>query len=159
MSAAPSAPFPDDVYRRRLGETIKALETWAAAERDVANVALATTSAYWKLTVEPIIAGGCPFELMLRGDQRFNASIGPEAYEDRPVESFELFPRMVRAIASGKVERIEVRNALTGAIHSIEMLIRLDDGGSWIGQRHLAATPNAGDSVERRTFPFLPYRR
>lgn len=156
-----SALFPDDVFRSRLRETIETLEAWAAGHRDVAQIDIAATPAYWKLTVLPATAGACPFELLLRADQRFNTIVGDEIYEDKPIDTFEFFPMMVRAIATGNVERIEVMNAMTGAVDTIEMRLTLEDGWAWIGERRVGPRIARRQDVaeERRVFPFLPYRR
>lgn len=156
-----SALFPDDVYRSRLSDTIATLEAWAASERDVAEVNIAATAAYWRLTVVPNIPGACPFELMLRADQRFNTIIGPEIYEDKLIDTFEFFPMMVRAIARGDVERVEILNALTGVVDAVEIRLTLEDGWAWIGERRLGQrTPRRLDGLEeRRVYPYLPYRR
>lgn len=156
-----SALFPDDVYRSRLGETIAALEAWAARQRDVANIDIAATATYWKLTVVPSARGACPFELLLRADQRFNTIIGDEIYEDKLIDQFEFFPMMVHAIATGNVERIEVLNALTGTVEAVETRLTLEDGWAWIGERRTSHRPMRRHemSEERRVSPYLPYRR
>lgn len=156
-----SALFPDDVYRNRLSDAISALETWAARQSDVAEINIASTPSYWKLTVTPEVRGACPFELVLRADQRFNAVIGPEVYEDKLIDKFEFFPMMVRAIATGNVERIEILNALTGMVDAVEMRLTLEDGWAWIGERRLShrTSRRQDSSEERRVFPYLPYRR
>jgi hypothetical protein len=156
-----STLFPDDIYRSRLAETIEALERWAVASRDVASVAIAATPAYWKLAVDPSAPGACPFELVLRADQRFNTIIDREVYEDKPIDKFEFFPMMARAISNGSVERIETLNALTGMLDVIEMRLTLEDGWAWIGERRTSPRLSRRLDIreERRVFPYLPYRR
>lgn len=153
--------FPDDVYRTHLSDTIAALETWALAMSDCATVTTEMQPSFWKMSVTPLTAGPCPLDLMLRADQRFNAEIGGEVYEDKPVDAFSFFPMLARAVADGRVERISVKNALTGALEAIEMRVTLEDGWAWIGERRLIArSQRKVDAAQvQSTHRFLPYRR
>jgi hypothetical protein len=153
--------YSDDVYRNHLGETIAALEDWARDNRDVATIETSSNAAYWKLSVMPHAAGACPIELLLRADQRFNVAIGGEVYEDKPVDKFDFFAMLVRAIARGNVERINVLNALTGALEAIETRVTLEDGWAWIGERRIASrgSHKIDSAQELRTRRFVPYRR
>jgi hypothetical protein len=153
--------YSDDVYRKNLSDTISALEAWARDFRDVAEIETPETAAYWKLSVVPHVAGACPFELLLRADQKFNAAIGGEIYEDKPIDKFEFFPMLARAIATGNVEHIEVLNALTGALDAIETRVTLEDGWAWIGERRTGprGARRTDSTQELRTRHFLPYRR
>lgn len=158
--------FSDDVYRNRLSGVIETLEAWAAGQRDVADVETQATASFWKLSVAPHVTGACPVALMVRADQRFNVQIADETYEDKPVDSFEFFPMLLRAIAAGNVERVVISSALTAAIDAIEMRVTLEDGWAWIGERRMGrparrdAGKGATDSAqEMRAYRFLPYRR
>lgn len=153
--------FPDDVYRSHLSDTIAALETWAQSMADCAVIETEMQSSFWKMSVAPLTQGPCPFELVLRADQRFNAQIGGEVYEDKPVDAFSFFPMLVRAIADGRVERISVKNALTSALEALETRVTLEDGWAWIGERRLIAwSQRKGEGAQvQRTHRFLPYRR
>ena len=131
-----------------------------ARERDVARIETSAAASYWKLSVTPHVAGACPFELMLRADQKFNVQIADETYEDKPVDTFEFFPMLVRAIASGNVERIEISNALTGALDAIETHVTLEDGWAWIGERRIGRAARRTDAAQQlRAHRFLLYRR
>jgi hypothetical protein len=151
----------DDAFRNRLGEAILAMEAWASAHRDCADVEVSITAGYWKLAAHPFTKGACPFELLLRADQKFDAAIGGEVYEDKPIDKFEFFPMLARAIATGNVEQIEVLNALTGALDAIETRITLEDGWAWIGERRTGprGARRTDSTQELRTKRFLPYRR
>ena len=153
--------FPDDVYRRHLGEIIAALETWAHDNRDVARIETASTPSFWKVNVNPHVRGACPFELLLRSDQRFNVAIGDEVYEDNPVGNFDFFAKLAGAIVRGHVERVDFLNALTGALDMIETRVTLDDGWAWIGERRIGqrSATRLESGQELRTRPYLPYRR
>lgn len=153
--------FPDDVYRSHLSDTIAALETWAQGMADCASIETQMQPSFWKMAVTPLAPGPCPLELMLRADQQFNAQIGGEIYEDKPVDAFSFFPMLVRAVAAGRVERISVKNALTGALEAIETRVTLEDGWAWIGERRLIArSQRKGDAAQvQNTHRFLPYRR
>lgn len=153
--------FSDDVYRNRLSDVIATLEAWARDQRDVARIETLASGAYWKMAVEPTAAGTCPFELMLRADQRFNVKVAEEVYEDKPVDKFEFFPMLARAIAGGNVERVDVTSALTAAVESIETRVTLEDGWAWIGERRIGQrTPRRIETAqEQRVHRYLPYRR
>lgn len=153
--------FPDDVYRQQLSNVIAELETWASTLDDCAKCTSSMAPAFWKLSVTPEARGACPFELMLRADQRFNVQIGGEVYEDKPVDAFPFFPMLARAIAAGRVERNTISSALTGAAEAIETRVTLEDGWAWIGERRVnARTARKSDAAqEQRTHRFLPYRR
>jgi hypothetical protein len=161
MRSMNSKMYPDDVYRKQLSDTIADLEGFAREYQDVAEMVMSATSAYWKLSAAPHIAGACPFELLLRADQKFNAAIGDEVYEDKPIDQFAFFPMLARAIAAGNVERIEVLNALTGTLDAIETRVTLEDGWAWIGERRTGprGARRTDSTQELRTRHFLPYRR
>jgi hypothetical protein len=151
----------DDVYRNQLGEAILSLEGWARDNRDVAAIEMSVTPSYWKLSAQPETFGACPFDLLLRADQKFNLAIGGEVYEDKPVDKLDFFGMLARAIAAGRIERIEVLNALTGAREAIETRVTLEDGWAWIAERRIG--PRTAQRLEAaqelRTKRYLPYRR
>lgn len=153
--------FSDDVYRKELGEIITELEDWARAYGDCADISIAMTPAYWKLSAIPKISGACPFELLLRSDQKFDLQIAGEVYEDKPVDMFAFFPMLVRAIGAGDVDRIAICSALTGAVEAIETRVTLEDGWAWIGERRVAprTARKLDGATEQRCHRFLPYRR
>lgn len=151
----------DDVYRSRLSSVIDRLEGWARDARDAADVDTQSAPTYWKMRVSPKQPGACPFELLVLADQRFNLRIADEVFEDKPIDSLDFFPMLVRAIAAGRVARIEIRNAMTGALESVETRVALEDGWAWIGERRITPrskrTPDGGDVM--REHRFLPYSR
>ena len=151
----------DDVFRDRLAGVIAALEAWARDNRDVAEIDTGAVAAYWVIAVVPHALGACPFELMLRADRRFNLSIGQEMYEDKPIDAFDFFPMLVRAIAKGEVQRVEISSALTAALEIVETRVTLEDGWAWIGERRVGSrgTRKSDAAQETRTRRYLPYRR
>lgn len=153
--------FSDDVYRDKLATVIDVLEAWAERTRDAAAIEATVTPVFWKLSVKPNALGACPFELLLRADQRFNVRIADEVYEDKPVDKFEFFPMLVRAIERGNVERVAISSALTGALDAIETRVTLEDGWAWIGERRVGPrTSRRQDSAHvQRAKRFVPYRR
>ena len=152
---------PDDVYLNRLGAIIVELEAWMHEHRDVAEIETLASSHYWKLSVQPYVTGACPFALLLRSDQRFDLLIGGEIYEDKPIDRFEFFPMLARAIASGNVERVEVLSALTQALEAIEFRVTLEDGWAWVGERRVGmrGARRTETAQELRSRRYLPYRR
>lgn len=153
--------FSDDVYRKELGDTITVLEDWALAHGDCSAITTAMTPAYWKLSAIPNTPGACPFELLLRSDQKFDLQIADEVYEDKPVDVFAFFPMLVRAIGAGNVDRISIRSALTDTLEAIETRITLEDGWAWIGERRVAPrlARKLDCATEQSCHQFLPYRR
>lgn len=148
--------LPNDVFRDRLERTLVDLESWAAAMADCAGIGIAASERYWRMVVVPNVDLACPFELMIRSDQKFGLKLAAETYEDRPIERFDLFPALVRAIEAGGVDNIEMFNAMTDALVGIAIRVELAPGWDWIGDRRIA--PPA-PTEEWRTRRFLPYRR
>ncbi len=151
----------DDVYREQLSGAITALEQWVVETRDVAAIEVANTDAYWRMIVAPQAAGTCPFEVLFDPNQRFSLALGGEVYENRPVDRFDFFPMLARAVRDGRVERIETRNAMTDALETIEMRVLLEDGWAWIGERRIGPRPSRrieGQGI-CRIERYLPYRR
>lgn len=157
----PKLRLPDDLFRARLAETIETMEAWAAATRDAAEITINVHTTFWKMSSLPFASGACPFEALFNADQTYGLVIGGERYEDRPFDRFEFFPMMARAIASGRVERVETMSALTANLEMVEMRIELEDGWVWIGERRVGHRPKRRIETpeERRGQRFLPYRR
>ncbi len=156
-----SPALPDDVFRERLAETIAALEAWAAANRDCADIEMSNGIDYWRIRALPRMVGACPFELLFRTNQTFSLNLASEVYEDRRIDRFDFFVMFVRAVARGDVDRIETLSAQTGAREMIEMRVSLEDGWAWIGERRVSARAQRKlDGTEtRKVRRFLSYRR
>lgn len=148
--------LPDDVFRDRLERTLVEVEAIVSKMRDCASVNVSATPRYWRVTVVPFFASACPFELMIKSDQKFNLKLASEVFENRPVDHFELFPHLIRAIDEGHVEKISKFDVTTGALVAVEMRVALGPGWEWSGERRIAPpTP----SEEWRTHRYLAYRR
>ena len=93
----------DDTYRTRLSAVIDDLERWAADAADIARIEAAGTPEAWRIAVAPLAANACPFELLLRRDQRYDLAIASESYEDQAIESLDVFRPFIDAIAAGRV--------------------------------------------------------
>ncbi|MBN9246743.1 MAG: hypothetical protein J0I81_04715 [Hyphomicrobium sp.] len=146
----------DDVFRDRLEATLVDIERWAATIRDCADVGIAASDRYWRIAVVPNEDLACAFELMIRSDQKFGLKLAAETYDDRPIERFDIFPALVRAIEAGRVDKIEMYNTMTNALVGIATRVELAPGWDWIGDRRVA---RATAAEEWRTRRFLPYRR
>ncbi|MGQ0457157.1 MAG: hypothetical protein ACT4OU_08845 [Hyphomicrobium sp.] len=153
--------LPDDVFRARLAETVQAMEQWADEMRDAADIAIREAATFWKIDAAPFAPGACRFETLFNANQTYSLVVAGETYENRPFDRFEFFPMLARAVAAGRVERIETLSALTAAVEMIETRIELEDGWAWIGERRVG--PRVGRRLEvaeeRRVRRFLPYRR
>ncbi len=148
--------LPDDVFRDRLEQTLVEIEAAVAKVRDFAAVDIAASPAYWRLVVVPVEEAACPFELMIRADQTFSLKLADETAENLPIERFEFFPHLVRAIEEGHVEKISKHSTLTDALVAVAMRVALTPGWDWLHERRI--TP-ATSEEEWRTQPYLPYRR
>lgn len=153
--------LPDDAFREQLEQTLIDLEAWAREMRDCADIEITASEQYWRMSVRPHFPNACPFELLIHRNQTFDLGLGGQHYEKKPVERWDLFLKLAQAIAAGRVDRIETRNALTGVLIAIAMRVEIAEGWNWLG-RHtvLKRSLNALEqSEERQTFRFLPYRR
>ncbi|WP_423415364.1 hypothetical protein RLW55_01565 [Hyphomicrobium sp. B1] len=148
--------LPDDVFRDRLEKTLVEIETSVARMRDYAAVEVIATTAYWRVVVLPIVPEACPFELLITSKQTFSLKLAEEAFEDLPVEHFELFPHLVRSIEAGHVEKISKFDAMTDELVAIEMRVALSPGWDWRGERRIAKAP---PEEVWRTHRYLAYRR
>lgn len=153
--------LPDDVFRERLETTLVDLETWAQETRDSADIAISASDRYWRMAVGPFFPGACPFELLIKASQSFDIVLDREAYEDRPIQRFDLFLNLAKAIVAGRVERIETRNALTGIPINIATRVELAPGWDWIGSRTVLKRFIRSLEVneEQRTYRYLSYHR
>lgn len=152
---------PDDAFLARLQATIASLRYWVPTIADTARVEELDTPVSWKLAATPKASAACPFELLLRGDQRYDILIAGEAFEDLPIESLDMFVPLVEAIAAGDVCQRIASSAATGTDHWIETVVTLRPGETWRQRRVIAPLPSgAGPAdlivTERH---FLPYRR
>ena len=151
----------DDVFRGELAKAAAGLTAWAKAHEDCAASDIRNAPGYWKMAVAPRVTGACPFEVLLRSDQRYDLAIGGEFYEDLEIGSFALFQNVVEAIAHGNVTRILTTSALTGALQSLETRVALPDGTIWSGARsHVENSRRCPPESElNEVRRFLPYRR
>ena len=153
--------LPDDVFRERLEKTLVDLETWAEETRGGADIAISASDRYWRMAVRPFFPGTCPFELLIKASQTFDLVLDREAYENKPIQRFDLFLNLAKAIAAGRAERIETRNALTGILIDVTMRVELAAGWDRIGSRKALkrfAHPLEANE-EQRTYRYLTYNR
>lgn len=152
---------PDDVFRSQLQTTIMSIRYWAPSIADAARVHDDETADYFKFAVTPFIAAGCPFELILHNNQKYDLAIAGETYEGRPMPSLDLFLPFVEAIAEGNVVHRRWISRLTGLKRSTETLVTLANGYLWRETRGpVDETPSlVDDGAELRERRFLPYRR
>ncbi|MFT3733384.1 MAG: hypothetical protein QM780_18540 [Hyphomicrobium sp.] len=148
--------LPDDVFRDRLEQTLVDIENTVSKMDDCAAVDVAVSARYWRVIVVPKEILACPFELMITSDQKFSLKLADEVHEGLPVEHFELFPRLIRAIEAGRVEKITKLSADTDELLAVEMCVRLEPGPDWRRERRLI--PLVAPEVWR-THRYLCYRR
>jgi hypothetical protein len=152
---------PDDVFRSQLQTTITSLRYWAPSIADAARMQEDETADYFKFAVTPVSAAGCPFELILHNNQKYDLAIAGETYEGRPMPSLDLFLPFVEAIAEGNVVHRRWTSRLTGVHRSTETLVTLANGYLWreTSGRVDGAPSLVDDGAELRERRFLPYRR
>lgn len=148
----------DDTFRSELAVLINKLTSWAEAQREAGAVDIRSGNGFWSVSTRPATQGACPIALVLRSDQKFDLAIGPERIEDRQINDFGFFPKLVKAVSEGLVERKVHTCALTGAKLSHELRVLLGGGEVWSeGQR--SSSPVLGERVLEETRRYLPYVR
>lgn len=147
----------DDRYRARLQAAIASLRYWIPSISDTARIAETDGDDYWRINVEPTVAGACPFDLVLRSDGFHDLVIGGEVYEDMRTDDLDLFVPLACAIARGGVVRRHELSAATRMPLSVETEIRLDGGRVWRRRRRLSDLCAGSETIlaERH---YLPYR-
>jgi hypothetical protein len=152
---------PDDVFRSQLQTTVTSLRYWAPSIADAARMLEDETADYFKFAVTPLISAGCPFELILHINQKYDLAIAGETYEGRPMPSLDLFLPFVEAVAEGNVVQRHWISRLTGLQRSTETIVTLANGYLWRETRSRGdeAPSLVDDSLEVRERRFLPYRR
>ena len=148
----------DDVYKTRLRSTVAALEAWLAGLRAVTSAEIGGDEASWRAAVVPSVPEGCPFELVLRMDQRFDLSVGRETYEDQPVGSLDLFQPLLAAIAGGHVITRTWSTTATGSAVRVETIVSPANGPAWTGARHLMRALEADELIRHDRY-YAPYAR
>jgi hypothetical protein len=150
----------DDLFRSRLQATIADLRQWGATVSHATHMEQTEGHDFWKLAVTPLVHAACPFELVLRMDQKYDISIAGETYEDLPIGRLELFLPLITAIASGKAVQRHTLSASTEALLAVETLVPLPHGETWSKRREIAGAPNAPtDETLINDRYFLPYTR
>jgi hypothetical protein len=154
--------LPDDSFRARLRRAIGEIKTRLARLASVARIDESETGAYWRIAVEPATENACPFEFIVHFErQSFDIVIGPESYENCPIDDAALLPAMVDAIVNGDVITRRWRSANTGVPHSVDTIVPLPDGLDWHRSRlkgvFARAIPPASRISEDRCY--APYAR
>lgn len=151
----------DDRYRSKLQAAIASLEYWVPSITDCAWIAETNDEAYWRVNVEPHVAGACPFELVMRSDGYYDLMIASESYEDQPIDNLELFVPLAQAIANGDVTQRIYTSAATRMPLATETIVQLANGAVWQRRRKLATGLPSEPPHEAiaRDHVFLPFKR
>ncbi len=147
----------DDVYRTRFRAVVGEIEAWLETLHLVARVEVGRDEASWRAAVEPHMREACPFELMLRVDQRFDLTVGSETYEDQVIASLDLFAPLLHSIVVGRVVTRQHTTIATGTLTKIETIIAPIDCQPWVGVRQLISKPL--QTVVHRDRHYVPYVR
>jgi hypothetical protein len=152
---------PDHAVRSRVEATVESLRYWVPTIADVARATESQSPGYWRLAMEPNVAGACPFEMTLHDDQHFDLVLGSEFYEDRVLSSLEILLPVLQSVTEGRIVQRRWFSSATGAERAVETIITLADGSVWRDGRTnetvAAAIPR--EATERHDHVFLPYRR
>ena len=150
----------DDAFHAKLMLTMASLRAWSGFVADVAVIEDGEIGESWHFGLVPHMPSACPVELVLRHDQRYDLTVAGESYEDRPIASLDLFPRLIEAIADGRVVRRYAVSRTTGLLHATSTVVRLRDGVVFEdGHPCLDVPALPAPPLEWRDLHFLPYRR
>jgi hypothetical protein len=149
----------DDVFLTNFRATVSGLEAWAAGLAAVAAIETESDESCWRVACVPHAAQACPFELMLRRDQRFDLTVGPETYEDQPIASLDMFQPLLAAIVAGRVVTSVWSTAGTGLRTGLETRIMPLAGAPWSASHALNARPQIAGEIQRRDHHYVPYAR
>lgn len=152
--------LPDDTFRTRRQDVATALEAWAAEMAPWARVEHGSDGDSWWIGATPIAPTACPFEIVVRADQKLDAMIGGALYENLDGDQLADLPRIVRAIADGRVLIRRWASSTTDLPYGVETIVDLPDGGEWrAGTPEADTAPGGLDSLLAQTQAFAPYRR
>ncbi len=153
--------FSTDVYRSKLLTTFEQLKAIAAPLTKVAFVDYLATPDFIKLALVPHAPNACAVELMLRTDQFYDIAIANEFYEDCPVENFDTFVPLIRAITQGNVAQCRHISRATSTERAIETIVTLSNGTVWRkGHVHADAAHSIAEAdTLMSTRNFVPYQR
>lgn len=150
----------DDVYKSRLRETIAALETWLDGLKAVAEVETARDAASWRAAVRPRATTACPFELVLRADQKFDIVVGPETYEDQPIETLEAIQPLLLAITRGELVTSMWKTSATATPVMVATRVMPGRGKRWFRSRTLRDIADTSNLLLiREDRHYAPYAR
>ena len=150
----------DDVYITKFRATVADLEAWLKSLSAVAAIETHRDEATWRASVVPNVIQACPFELMLRLDQRFDLTVGPETYEDQAIANMEMFMPLLAAVANGRLVTSTWSTADTGMIAAIETKISPEGGIAWSSRRTIrTANSTDHDALIQRDHHYIAYAR
>ena len=150
----------DDNIRKKLQHVIAALEVWAAEMEPWATVELGFTDGVWRICAVPNAETACPFEIILRPDQKFDMRVGGETYEDQPLDALTDIPQIVRAISNGRILIRRWESWTTGLEYNLETIIDIPGADEGRFERPNPEAPPADDAELIATVrTFAPYRR
>ncbi|MEQ1614882.1 MAG: hypothetical protein ABL904_19210 [Hyphomicrobiaceae bacterium] len=150
----------DDAYKTRYRATVASLEAWLDGLRRVADVETARDEVSWRVSVRPNVPEACPFELVLRADQHFDLSIGPETYEDQAIDTLDLFQPLLVAVTRGEVKTSCWLSAGTRTLVMVATRILPTGGKRWLRSRTIGAIGRASDThLIRQDRHYVPYAR
>ena len=114
--------------------------------------------ATWRSS--PKWRAACPVEIVLRGDQKLDITIGPETYEDHPLASLDHIQPLLEAVVDGRVVTRTERSAATGVVRGVTTVVTFSDGRVVeMSRSATAAATGPALEAETRDRHYLPYRR
>ena len=116
----PVTGMSDDVYRTSLAPAMAKVRARAESFSDVAEIGYWEAPEFVRVCVLPQAHGACPFDLMVRANQKYDVQIGEEFYEDCPVTHLSLFDDLLAALAEGRLVQRRHVSVATGCAWAIE---------------------------------------
>lgn len=150
----------DDSFRKRLQHVIAALEVWAAEMEPWADIEHGFINGAWRISAVPQIETACPFEIIIRPDQKYDMRVDGEIYEDLPLDALTDIPQIVRSISNGRLLIRRWRGQATGLIYNVETVVDLPGANEGRFERPDPGAPHMDDvELEAELEAFVPYRR
>lgn len=154
----------DDMFRTALAPIVAGLEAWADTLAGVAAVEHGQEGTFWRLALQPIAPAACPVEIIVHQRQTYDVGIGPESYEDLPLEDLGRLLPLLQAVAAGRVVTRSWTTLATGALGMVETIVEMDVAGrsdTWQRERVLLGPNSAGVRATGRARDrhYAPYDR
>ncbi len=152
----------EDSHRVNLQLTAASIKAWSGFVADVARLEIVEATDHCRVTMVPVVSGGCPVDLVIDGSAlRCTGRIGAHDLPGWELPSLDLVLPLLKAVAEGHVVTRHTVSCATGLPLEIGTLVRLEDGSTLTIQGTRSTTPSRpmDAPMESRETHFLPYRK